>query len=338
MSDDSIPRSILIVCLILSGGFFAGCETAFSYCNKIRMRMLADDGNRFAKRVVTIVEDFDRTIVTLLIAINVIYITASSIATVMAVRLLGNAGSVLSTVLMTLSVFLFAETIPKNIARVNSDAYALIAAYPIVLFRTIFKPVAMLFTWLGERVKSLMPKHEEEPTVTEDEFTEMVEGIAEDGLIEPEETEIIKSAIEFSEIMADSVMTPVEKVVGVPLRATPEEVKRILIEEKFSRFPVYDGTMDKIIGVMQASSVLYKLMKGHPLDLRDNLTRPYVIRPDMPVSKVFKGMGGRHTHFAVVADQGVTLGIITMEDILEEIVGEIYDEDDDVTIEEARAQ
>lgn len=129
--DDSIPRSILLVfALILTGGFFAGSETAFSFCNEVRMRTLADDGNRRARRVVRILDDFDRTVVTLLIAINTIYILAASIATTAAVSKMGNVGSVVATVVTTLCVFLFAETIPKNIARTNSDAYALFVALP----------------------------------------------------------------------------------------------------------------------------------------------------------------------------------------------------------------
>lgn len=327
--DDSIPRSILLVfALILTGGFFAGSETAFSFCNEVRMRTLADDGNRRARRVVRILDDFDRTVVTLLIAINTIYILAASIATTAAVSKMGNVGSVVATVVTTLCVFLFAETIPKNIARTNSDAYALFVAYPITFFRIILKPLAMLFTYLGDSVKKALPKKPAQPDVTEDEFEEMVDNVEEDGLIEPVEKEIIKSTIHFSDIMAGDVMTPREKIVAIPLSASRDELKRILLDEKYSRFPVYDGDIDHIEGVLRSPAVLWKLMNDQPVDTLDNITRPYIIRSDLPVSKVFEGMSGRHTHMAIVADNGVTRGVITMEDILEEIVGEIYDEDD----------
>ena len=327
--DDSIPRSILLVfALILTGGFFAGSETAFSFCNEVRMRTLADDGNRRARRVVRILDDFDRTVVTLLIAINTIYILAASIATTVAVSKMGNVGSVVATVVTTLCVFLFAETIPKNIARTNSDAYALFVAYPITFFRIILKPLAMLFTYLGDSVKKALPKKPAQPDVTEDEFEEMVDNVEEDGLIEPVEKEIIKSTIHFSDIMAGDVMTPREKIVAIPLSASRDELKRILLDEKYSRFPVYDGDIDHIEGVLRSSAMLWKLMNDQPVDILDNITRPYIIRSDLPVSKVFEGMSGRHTHMAIVADNGVTRGVITMEDILEEIVGEIYDEDD----------
>ena len=144
----------------------------------------------------------------------------------------------------------------------------------------------------------------------------------------PVEKEIIKSTIHFSDIMAGDVMTPREKIVAIPLSASRDELKRILLDEKYSRFPVYDGDIDHIEGVLRSSAMLWKLMNDQPVDILDNITRPYIIRSDLPVSKVFEGMSGRHTHMAIVADNGVTRGVITMEDILEEIVGEIYDEDD----------
>ena len=329
MVDDSIPRSILLIlALLLTGGFFAGCETAFSFCNEIRMRTLADDGNRRARRLVRILDDFDRTIVTLLIVINILYILIASLATMAAVQLLGNVGSVIATVAATLCVFLFSETIPKNIARANSDSYALFAAYPITFFRILLKPLALFFTWIGSMVKKLLPQKPAEPDVTEDEFEEIVDTVEEDGLLEPVEKEIIKSTIHFGDIMAGDVMTPVERVVGIPIDAAPEALKAILVEEKYSRFPVYSGDIHHIEGILRSSAVLWKLMNASPVDIRDVIARPYVIRPDLPVSKVFEGMSGRHTHMAIVADNGRTQGILTMEDILEEIVGEIYDEDD----------
>lgn len=329
MVDDSIPRSILLIIgLILTGGFFAGCETAFSFCNEVRMRTLAEDGNRRARRLVRILDDFDRTIVTLLIVINIVYILVASVATMAAVKIMGPAGSVIATVVTTLCVFMFSETIPKNFARANSDAYALFVAYPIAFFRVILKPLALLFTWFGETVKKILPKQPALPDVTEDEFEEIVDTVEEDGLLEPVEKDIIKSTIHFGDIMAGDVMTPIGNVVGIPADITPEALKDILVEEKYSRFPVYQGDIHHIVGVLRSTAVLYKLMNGIPVDLQDVIARPYIIRSDLPVNKVFEGMSGRHTHMAIVADNGETRGVITMEDILEEIVGEIYDEDD----------
>lgn len=327
--DDSIPRSIiLILCLIPIAGFFAGSETAFSSCNEAHIRALSENGNRRAKRVSKLLDDFDRTVVTLLIVINIIYILASSLATVAAVKLMGNAGSVVATVIVTLLVFLCSETIPKNIARANSDRWALAAAYPITFFRILLAPFSALFSHIGETVKKMLPKKAVLPDVTEDEFEEMVENVGSDGLIEKEETDIIKSTIHFGDILSGEIMTPIDKVVGVSVDACEEELKELLLSEKYSRFPVYEGSMDKIVGVLHSAHALARLSADTFVNVSELMSRPYIIRPDIPAGKVFEGMSGRRTHLAVVADSGKTLGIITMEDILEEIVGEIYDEDE----------
>ncbi|MBQ6645940.1 MAG: HlyC/CorC family transporter [Clostridia bacterium] len=327
---DDIPRSIiLILCLIPFAGFFAGSETAFSFCNEARIRAMAENGSRRAKRLSRVLDDFDRTIVTLLIIINIIYISVSSIARVTVGALIKNdAGSVIATVASTLLVFMFSETIPKNIARVNADRWALFAAYPISFFRVLLAPLSAFFTYIGESVKKILPAKEALPDVTEDEFEEMVENVEDEGLLEPVEKDIIKSTIHFGDILAGQIMTPTERMVTVPLDISDEDLKQLLIDEKYSRIPVTDGDIDNIVGILPASKALYRLTSGTFLDVSDIMTRPYIIRPDIPVSKVFEGMSGRRTHIAIVSEAGKTLGIVTMEDILEEIAGEIYDEDE----------
>lgn len=327
--DDSLPRSIItILCLIPCAGFFAGCETAFSFCNEARLRAMAENGKGAAKRAVRILDDFDRTIVTLLIIINTLYILSSTLATAALIRLIGSGGSVVATIVTTLLVFMFSETIPKNIARANSDAYALIAAYPITFFRAVLAPLSALFTYIGESAKKMLPKGSSLPDVTEDEFEEMIENVKDADVLAPVEKDIIKSTIHFGDILAGAIMTPLEKTVCVDVNITEEELRALLRKEKYSRFPVYNVDMDHVVGVLQTSKLLPRLTGGTFVNVSDIMTRPYIIRPDVPVSKVFEGMSGRRTHLAVVAESGKTLGIITMEDILEEIVGEIYDEDE----------
>ena len=328
--DDAVPRSILLIILILAGGFFSGAETALSFCNRIRMQVMADDGDRRAERVVGIVEQFDRTVVTLLIAINIIHIAGASIATMQAIQWMGDSGSVVATVVMTLLVFFFSETIPKNIARANSDAYMLWAALPIRICMILLKPIAVVLTGLGNFAKNRISRHaSSQPSVTEDELASMVTGAEEEGVFDHEESDIIKSAIDFGDIVASEVMTRRENMVAIPINISREQLKKVLIENKYSRFPVYDGTLDRIIGVARSVRCLWKLMSDAPFDLREYITRPYFVRPDTPVSDVFEGMSGRRMHIAIVQDEaGHTLGLLTMEDILEEIVGEIYDEDD----------
>ena len=328
--DDAVPRSLLLIFLIIAGGFFSGAETALSFCNRIRMQVLADAGNKRAQRAVWILEQFDRAVVTLLIAINILHIIAAAEATVMAVEWMGNSGSLVATVVMTLLVFFFSETIPKNIARANSDSFMLWSAMPIQLFMILLKPIAAVLTGLGDFAKKRLSRHAaSQPSVTEDEFASLVSGAEEEGVIDHEESDIIKSAIDFGDIVAGEVMTRRENMVAIPVNIDRETLKKRLIENKYSRFPVYDGTPDHIIGVARSVRCLWRLMGDKPFDLREYITRPYFVRPDMLISDVFEGMSGRRQHMAIVQDEaGHTLGMLTMEDILEEIVGEIYDEDD----------
>ena len=181
----------------------------FSFCNEARIRALADNGKAGAKRLTKLLDDFDRTIVTLLIVINICYILISAVATVAAVKLMSSdAGGAVATVAATLIVFMFCETIPKNIARVNADGWALFAAYPVSLFKFILAPLSALFTYVGEAFKKLLPGGEALPDVTEDEFEEMVESVEDEGLIEPVEKEIIKSTIHFGDILAAGYSRP----------------------------------------------------------------------------------------------------------------------------------
>ena len=331
--DDSIPRSIILIVLLLAAGFFAAAETAFSYCNTVRMRLLAEDGDKKASRVVKLLDSYDRTVVTLLIAINIIHVIASSLATVMAVRYLGDIGSVVSTVITTIAVFLISETIPKNIARANADSMSLAISLPIIWFFYIFMPLSWFFLALGEFVKSKM-KIQSEPAMTEDEFASIVEDVEDEGLIEHEETEIIKSALEFGDKKAADIMLPREKISAIPINSTPQTIKKTVIEEKYSRFPVYDGNIDNIVGIIQSSSCLWNFVKGQNFRLKDLLTKPYFVLPETLVKDVFEGMGRKHTHVAIVRSaEGKNVGLLTMEDILEEIVGEIYDEDDETSSE-----
>ncbi len=328
--DDAVPRSLFLVFLILAGGFFSGAETALSFCNRIRMQVLSDAGDKRAQRAVWILERFDRAVVTLLIAVNVIHIVSASMATVMAVSWMGNTGSLVATVVMTLLVFFFSETIPKNIAKVNSDSFMLWTSGVLQIFMILLKPIAVVLTGLGVFVKNRLNRRPDSlPSVTEDEFASMVSDAEEDGVIDHEESDIIKSAIDFGDIVAGEIMTRRENMIAIPVNIDRDALKERLIETKYSRFPVYDGTLDRIVGIARSVRCLWRLMGDPAFDLREHITRPYFVRPDMLISDVFEGMSGRRQHMAVVQDErGHTLGMLTMEDILEEIVGEIYDEDD----------
>ncbi len=335
---DDIPRSILILFLILLGGSFAGSETALSYCNRLRMRKHAEEGDDRSARVVYILDHFDKALSTILIGTNVCYVFASTFAAILFIRRFGTAGALITTVLMTLLIFFFAETIPKNIARANSDSYALICAGPVKVLMILLTPLTALLAGIGWVVKRLLPHEKEQPTITEDEFTSIIDNIQEEGLMEPEETRLIKSAVEFSDKSAGEIMTPLKDMVAVSITEEPEKLKELILREKYSRLPVYAGSPDRIVGILQTKDYLQRILKKEEPDISSLMMLTYDVPPEIKLDELFEGLGRRRTHMAIVIDDsGNALGFVTMEEILEELVGEIYDEDDTSEQKEAGA-
>ncbi len=328
-AGDSIPRCILLVVLILSAGFFTGSETALSYVNHVRMKTLADDGDRRAARVLDILDHFDNALVTLLIGTNVIYVSSSTIATMLAIDWIGGYGSAAASVVMTLLIYLFCETIPKNIAKTNCDTFALIVSLPVKILTILLFPISIIFSGIGAGAKKLLGKYRKnEPSVTEDELSTMVDAIEEEGVIEPEQSQIIRSAIEFGDITAADVMTPREKIVAVRRNAPPEEWKKLLVGEKYSRIPVYTSDIDHIVGIAMSSVCLLRLIRGEELELNGQvMPRPFRISPETKLNDLFGEMSRRRLHMALVCEDGKTLGLVTMDDILEQLVGEMTDDE-----------
>jgi len=328
--DDSIGRSlILLFALICAYAFFASSETAFSYANRIKIKVRAEDGDRASSRVLSLLDSFDRLLATILVGTNISNVLASSIATVVAVRWFGNVGSVYATAFMTLVIFLFAETIPKNIARKNSDNVARRHSLLIDVFFWLFTPVTVLFTALSTGVKNLLQRGRDvNPTYTEDEFQSVVETYEETGALETNESQIIQSAVDFSDIRARDIMIPLSNVVMVDTTQSPESIRELVLHVRYSRLPVCRKGADHILGVLQVRDCLYALMKGEKLDLIQSLRPTCFIHPDDTVDSLFEEMRHYRSHMAIVKDKGKTLGIVTMEDMLEELVGDIFDEED----------
>ena len=333
--DSSIPpRCIALIVLILAGGFFSGAETAYSYCNRIRMKTLAEEGGRAAKRVVKITDQFDRMLVTVLVAINVFHVLTSTVATLLAVSLLpqnAELATLLSTIVMTVLVFFISENIPKSLARANCDRYALVASPVILLLMYVLIPVSYFFTKAGDLFKKILRRGEEVPSITEDEFSDIVEQAEDEGLLEPQETRIIQSAVQFSDVQVKDIFTPVEDVACVERGWDTREIVVYLEDNAFSRMPVYDHDYSHVVGILQTKEYLtaYLNREGdEEIELREYMQPVYFVKPDMNLDALFESMGRRHSHFAVVAKNEAMLGVVTMEDLLENLVGEIYDEDE----------
>ena len=319
---------ISIVFLILGGAYFAGTEIALASVNRIRMMSYADNGNRRASRVLYILDHFDKALTTLLIGNNIMHIGCASIATLMATKLWGLKAVPVTTVVTTVVVFLVSEMIPKRFAKACNERFALAVSGSLIALMKIFTPVSFVFSKLSAWVSKPFKKQEEEPTVTEDELYDIIETIAAEGAIDEEKTELVQSALEFSDTFVQDVLTPWEKVVSIPVDASDETILTTIRENAHSRIPVLDKEGHPI-GVLLIRKYLKAHMRGETPQISHIMESIHFVDADMPIDDLFPVMSRNKTHLSVVRDaQWKTLGIITMEDILEELVGEIYDEDD----------
>ena len=334
MDPDSIPRSIiLILFLFLLGAFFSGTETAYSNASRVRLLSWAEDGRRGARRALKILDQFDKTLITLLIGNNVAHVVITALATVMAIDLAGEIkGPIFATVIITLLVFIFAETLPKNIAKVRADEWAAGVSGILLGIIWLLTPVAWIFMGLSFVVKKLFKNKDDGPSMTEDEFHTMVETIESEGGLEAEESELIQSAVEFKDRTVREVMTPRVHVVGLDLSLPPEAQFAVIMEHKYSRLPVFEGDLDHIAGILNTKLYLQLKLEapGTFPDVRALMAEPYYILPSMSLHSLVEEMRRRKMHMAIIQDEwGGTEGMVTLEDLLEELVGEIWDEDEE---------
>lgn len=319
---------ILAVCIILSG-IFSATETAFSSCNTIRLKSLAQDGSRSAQKVLDMLERYDEFLSTILIGNNVVNIGASAIATVLFVRALGDIGATWATLVLTVVILIFGEVSPKSIAKERPESFAMTMVSPVRGLMVLLTPVNKLFSWwTGFLHKVFRVQNQDE--VTEGEFLTMVDEAESGGGIDPEDTELIHSVLEFNDTPVSEIFTPRVDIVALPLKARKEEIMETFREYEYSRIPLYDENIDDIIGFIHFKDFYDEVWFGDKT-VADILNPVIFLPPTMKISKVLEKLQQKQTHLAIVADEfGGTDGLITMEDILEELVGEIYDEHDEV--------
>lgn len=322
---------IIVILLLLFSAFFAGCESAYAYCNRHRMKVLADDGSKRAKIVLRILDKFDSSIITTLIAINICHVVTSVLTTIIAVSLIGAAGSVVATILTTVVVFLFAEILPKNIATLNADRWALNASFILYFFKIIFFPITIIFNTLLKGTKKAFNLEEDEDVFDEDDFSDVVEKVEEEGILDEEESDIIQAAIEFGDIKVKEVYTPRDKIVALDYdKCNKAYLKKFILENTYSRIPVYQGNIDNIIGILHIRTYLKALFLNKNVNLKDILIAPHYVSPSAPIDEIFAGFSEFKTHIAIVrGPKGKTIGMVTMKDILEELVEDINEESDD---------
>ena len=329
--DANITMGVVIFLLILLSAFFSAMETAFSFVNKIRIQQSAEDGNRRAKNAQYVIERFDNALTAILICNNIVNLGCSSIATVLCLNIFGDIGSAVATGVTTLLVLTFGEVIPKCLAKEHCDAFSLSTAGTLKVLMIVLTPLVFVFVKLKALALKIAGGHENAPSVTENELKYIVESIEEEGVLEESESEMVRSALDFDETTPEEILTPRVDVVFINVEDSPEKIKEIIIENRYSRIPVYENTTDNVIGILHTRDWLEALADGNVPALRDLLQAPYFVFKTQQLSKILSHFKRTKVHMAIVTDEyGGTLGIVTMEDLLEEIVGEIWDEDEEI--------
>lgn len=330
MESDSISLIIIIVCIVMSA-YFSATETAFSSLNKIRIKNMAEKGNKKAALVMKLSESYDSLLSTILIGNNIVNILSASLATVLFVKILGDeAGTSVSTAVTTVIVLIFGEVSPKSIAKESPEKFAMFSAPLLRALVFLLTPFNFLFKqW--KKFLSLIIKSEEDGGITEEELLSIVEEAEEDGGINEQESMIIQNAIDFTEQEAIDVLTPRIDITGVSTTATKEEIAKIFTETAYSRLPMYEETLDHIIGIIYHKD-FYNYVYNTDKDISE-IVKPVIFIPkSKKIGVLLKELQQKKSHIAVVLDEyGGTVGIITLEDILEELVGEIWDEHDEVS-------
>lgn len=317
---------ILLVILLVLSALFSSSETAFACVNKIRLKHRADMGDKRADRALKIADKYEDALTAILVGNNIANIGSSSLATVLFTQWVGDAGPVVSTVIMTLLVLTFCEVLPKSYAKSHAEELALAFASALSGLIIIMKPFVKIFDVLSRVFKS----ENDIPSVTEDELKYIIDEIEEEGVLEEQESDLVLSALQFDETTVNNILIPRVKTVGIPLDADLDKIKDMFLSSHFSRFPVYDKTLDNIVGII-TNKEFFRLLHGMYQSLDEIMQDVIYVPATKRISEILQDMKKSKTHMAVVVDQyGGTKGIVTLEDILEELVGDIYDESDEI--------
>ena len=323
----------IIVCCLMMSAYFSATETAFTSLNKVRMKNLAGAGDARAKKVLALEENYDNLLSTILVGNNLVNIGLTSVATLMFVELFPTYGASLSTIIVTIVVLIFGEISPKSLAKESPEKFSMFSAPILAVIMTVLKPVNWLFAqW--KKLLAMMFKADDSRGITEEELMTIVEEAKSEGSIQEEQSELIQNAIEFNDLEAWDVITPRVDIKAIEIDSTKKDVAKMFLETGFSRLPVYDGDLDKILGVLNQKD-FHNYVDGSKKTISDYVKPVIYVAGSMKAAVLLKKLQLNKTHIAIIVDEyGGTAGLVTMEDIIEELVGDIYDEHDAVESQE----
>ena len=323
---------ILVVIFIKCSAFISGSETAFTRVNKISLKNMAENGDKRAARTLRVAEDYEQMISTVLIGNNIVNTGSASVATVLFTMWLGaDKGAAVSTVVMTIIVLIFGEVVPKNYGKANADSLAMFVSGPISVLMVIFKPLSFILGNISKFVIKITGSSEDgKPSVTEEELKYIVESIEEEGVLEERESDLVQSALEFDEIEVQEIVTPRVDMITLDVEDSWEEILSLAKESRVSRIPVYEDSIDNIIGLVHVRDIMEDEIVHQQHNIRDLLTQCVFVHKTMKLSALLEKLRKEKMTLAIVTDDyGGTMGLVTIEDLVEELVGEIWDEYDD---------
>ena len=323
-----IDSCLLYLFFLLCSAYFACCETAYTAVSRVRLRTMADKGNKRAKKALWICDRFDKTLTTILIGNNIFHASCASLSALLVMRQFSSEYVVYGTIVTTIIVYLFAEMLPKSLAKARSEEIALIFATSMQFFVLVCTPVSFLFSGISN-VLSRTLAAEDTGKVTEEDLLNIIETIEDEGVLEPEKQALVNSAMEFGQKLAEDIMVPIESVVRISSTTSIDKIAEFIRMSPYSRIPIYEGKEDNIVGILPTNNFLNRYVQKQPIMLRKMLLKPYVFDKKIEVSELLQRMRLNKLHMVFICDENrKKVGVITMEDILEELVGDIQDESD----------
>ena len=328
-----MDKIIGIAVLVIFSAYFSATETAFTSVNRIRIKNLANDGNKKAKEVLELSEKFDKMLSTILVGNNIVNIAMSAIATVLFMELYPVYGATIATVVITVVVLIFGEISPKSLAKESPDKFAMFSAPFLKFFMVLLAPVNWIFGCWKKLLAKLFNADGVNP-ITEDELLTIVEEAETEGGIDTDQSELIQNAIEFNDLEAWDVLTPRVDIKAIEIDETQDEIAELFLSTGFSRLPVYEDDLDNIVGVLNQKD-FHNYIKGTDTPISEYVKPVIFVAGSMKIAQLLKRLQTVKTHIAIIVDEyGGTSGLVTMEDIIEELVGEIYDEHDAAALQD----
>ena len=341
MGSDSIPLWIIFIICVIGGAYFAATESSFSAVNKIKIKAMADDGNKRAKGVMYVLGKFDKALTTLLIGNNVTKIAGAAVFTILCTDIFRDAFgqsdefldsfafSMICSVLSTVIIFLFSEMIPKSMANDRSETVSLFFQGTLRFLMKILSPFAAFFNLISRKASEMFSSKEAEPSITEDELAEIIETAEEEGGVDEEQGDMLISAIEFTKTTVEDIMTMEKDMNCIAVNWTNKQVLEFITNTVHSRLPVKAANSDRVIGILRVRTFLKEYRRNPRIEVRSVMTAPYIVRENTKIDKLLTHMRQHKLQMAIVQDEKrKVLGLVTLEDILEELVGEIFDEED----------